>query len=102
MSKILIVEDEQFSQTLMLSRLKQYGSCQVAMDGIEAVVEVSRALQAAEPFDLICLDLVFSVQGAFVYQTGIQAPAWGYMRGTPTLSSGTLEAIYETRPHPQL
>jgi two-component system chemotaxis response regulator CheY len=41
----------------MLSRLKQYGTCQVATDGIEAVVEVSRALQAAEPFDLICLDL---------------------------------------------
>ena len=55
--RVLIVEDEQVNQTLMLSWLKQYGSCQVAKDGVEAVVEVTRALEAAEPFDLICLDL---------------------------------------------
>jgi two-component system, chemotaxis family, chemotaxis protein CheY len=56
--KTLIVEDELTSRVLLREILKRYGPPQVAMNGVEAVDAVRAALQASEPFDLICLDII--------------------------------------------
>ena len=56
--RTLIVEDEFTSRALLRELLKRYGVPQVAMNGKEAVEAVRTALDAGEPFDLICLDIL--------------------------------------------
>jgi two-component system, chemotaxis family, chemotaxis protein CheY len=56
--KTLIVEDELTSRVLLRELLKRFGPPQVAMNGAEAVQAFSDSLQASEPFDLICLDIM--------------------------------------------
>jgi two-component system chemotaxis response regulator CheY len=56
--KTLIVEDEITSRVLLRELLKRFGPPHVAMNGKEAVDAVSAALQAKEPYDLICLDIM--------------------------------------------
>ena len=56
--KTLIVEDEITSRVLLRELLKRYGLPHVAMNGREAVEAVSAALNALEPYDLICLDIM--------------------------------------------
>jgi two-component system chemotaxis response regulator CheY len=56
--KTIIVEDEFTSRALLREILKRYGPPHIAMNGKEAVESVREALEAAEPFDLICLDIM--------------------------------------------
>ena len=56
--KTLIVEDEFTSRALLREFLKRYGTPQVAMNGKEAVAAVRVALDAEDPFNLICLDIM--------------------------------------------
>jgi two-component system chemotaxis response regulator CheY len=56
--KTLIVEDELTSRVLLRELLKRFGLPQVAMNGTAAVEAVRTALQAHEPFDLICMDIL--------------------------------------------
>jgi two-component system chemotaxis response regulator CheY len=56
--KTLIVEDEITSRVMLREILKRYGSPYVAMNGKQAVDAVRAAIQAGDPFDLICLDIV--------------------------------------------
>jgi two-component system chemotaxis response regulator CheY len=56
--KTLIVEDEITSRVLLRELLKRFGPPHMAMNGKEAVDAVSAALQAKEPYDLICLDIM--------------------------------------------
>ena len=56
--KTLIVEDDFTSRLLMQEFLKSYGQSHVAVNGREAVEAVSLALDAGEPYDLICLDIM--------------------------------------------
>jgi two-component system, chemotaxis family, chemotaxis protein CheY len=56
--KTLIVEDEITSRVLLRELLKRYGLPHVAMNGKEAVEAVSAALNARDPYDLICLDIM--------------------------------------------
>ncbi len=58
MLKTLIVEDELTSRVLLREILKRYGVPSVAMNGREAVDAVRAALEAGEPFDLVCLDIM--------------------------------------------
>jgi two-component system chemotaxis response regulator CheY len=55
--KTLIVEDELTSRVLLRELLKRFGPPQVAMNGTQAVELVGAALEAGEPFDLVCLDI---------------------------------------------
>lgn len=55
--KALIVEDDFTSRTLLQGILKNYGDSHVAVDGGEAVTAVSQALEAGDPYHLICLDI---------------------------------------------
>jgi two-component system chemotaxis response regulator CheY len=56
--KTLIVEDEFTSRALLRELLKRFGAPQVAMNGREGVEAVRAALEAGNPFDLICLDIM--------------------------------------------
>ncbi len=56
--KTLIVEDEFTSRLILQELLTGYGQAHIAVNGKEAVEAVSRALDANEPYDLICLDIM--------------------------------------------
>jgi two-component system, chemotaxis family, chemotaxis protein CheY len=56
--KALVVEDDFTSRTLIQEILKPFGSIHVAVDGKEAGTAVRMALEANEPYGLICLDIM--------------------------------------------
>ena len=56
--KTLIVEDDFTSRLLLQELLKSYGPSHIAVNGKEAVEAVRLALEAGEPYDLICLDIM--------------------------------------------
>ncbi|HXB96855.1 MAG TPA: response regulator [bacterium] len=56
--KTLIVEDDFTSRLLLQELLKAYGQSHIAVNGVEAVQAAELALDAGEPYDLICLDIM--------------------------------------------
>jgi two-component system chemotaxis response regulator CheY len=56
--KSLIVEDDFSSRLLLQELLAPYGLCHVAVNGMEAVSAYRIALDAGQPYDLICLDIM--------------------------------------------
>lgn len=56
--KSLIVEDDFTARKLMQVYLAELGDCFVAVNGKEAVDAVTNALEAKEPYDLVCLDIM--------------------------------------------
>jgi two-component system, chemotaxis family, chemotaxis protein CheY len=56
--KTLIVEDDITSSFLLQEILKSYGPTQIAVNGIEAIDAVRTALEAGEPYDVICMDIM--------------------------------------------
>ena len=59
--KTLIVEDDFTSRLLLQELLKSYGPSHIAVNGMEAVEAVRVAMEAGEPYDLICLDIMMPV-----------------------------------------
>lgn len=58
MVKFLIVDDDSSCRDLLRLWLSRYGRCDLAHDGHEAVAAFRIALDAGEPYDLICLDIM--------------------------------------------
>lgn len=56
--RVLIVEDEFVSRSLLLALLSSYGACDIAVDGREAVDAVTQALDEHYPYRLVCLDIM--------------------------------------------
>ena len=56
--RILIAEDDFTSRTSMLRFLSNYGICDVAADGKEAIEAFKLALELGTGYDLICLDII--------------------------------------------
>lgn len=56
--KTLIVEDDFTSRVLMQELLKSHGPAHVAVNGKEAVEAVRLALEANDPYDLVCMDIM--------------------------------------------
>lgn len=56
--KILIVEDDFVSRSLLRRILSQLGECQVATNGEEGLEAFSSAMREGSPFELICLDIM--------------------------------------------
>lgn len=56
--KCLIVEDNFAARRLLKRYLSDYGDCDVAVDGNEAVEAFRQALNERDPYDLICLDIM--------------------------------------------
>jgi two-component system chemotaxis response regulator CheY len=57
-ARILIVEDDSATRGLMQILLAEYGRCDFAENGRKGVEAFTQALDAAEPFDLVCLDIM--------------------------------------------
>jgi two-component system chemotaxis response regulator CheY len=55
---ILIVEDDFVTRHLEVSMLGEYGNCEVAVNGSEAVAAFERHLAENDPYDLILLDIL--------------------------------------------
>lgn len=56
--KMLIVEDDQFSRSLLQKMLSPHGECHVAVNGKEGLVAVASALEEGAHYRLICLDIM--------------------------------------------
>ena len=56
--KTLIVEDDFTNRLLLQEFIKIYGLPHIAINGKEAVKAVRQALDANEPYDLICMDIM--------------------------------------------
>ncbi len=55
---ILIVEDDFVSRKILHKLLLDYGECDIAVDGQEAVAAFKMALDGATPYDLVCMDIM--------------------------------------------
>lgn len=58
MKKILIVEDDMVSRKFLNKFLKQYGECDMVVDGLEAIDAYLLSIKDEAPYDLICLDIM--------------------------------------------
>lgn len=56
--KALVVEDDYTNRHLLETFLAQYGECQAATNGKDAIAVFSQALEAEQRFDLICMDIL--------------------------------------------
>lgn len=56
--RILVVEDDFISRRLLCRYLETFGECDVAVNGNEALAVLRQALEAGEPYDLVCLDIM--------------------------------------------
>lgn len=56
--KILIVEDDYSSRTIIKEILGPYGDCDIAVNGEEAVFSFKKAQEKGAQYDLICLDIM--------------------------------------------
>ncbi len=56
--RILVVEDDFISRRLLCRYLESFGECDVAVNGNEALAAVRHALDADDPYDLVCLDIM--------------------------------------------
>lgn len=59
--RTLIVEDDFYSRKIMQTILSQYGECDIAVNGEEAVQAFKQALEDGRPYDLMCLDIMMPV-----------------------------------------
>ncbi|NLY41509.1 MAG: response regulator [Desulfovibrionales bacterium] len=56
--RILIVEDDFIGRKVLQRLLLEYGECDVAVDGLEAVKAFDLAWTAGMPYDLLFLDIM--------------------------------------------
>jgi two-component system chemotaxis response regulator CheY len=56
--RTLIVEDDPISRKILIKTLSPYGRCDIAVNGKEAVGVFQRSLDEAEPYGLICMDIM--------------------------------------------
>ncbi len=56
--KVLIVDDDFYSRSMLHDMLRPHARCDIAVNGEEAVFAFRKALETSEPYDLICLDLI--------------------------------------------
>ena len=54
----LVVDDSVASQLVLQNILQPLGPCDTAQNGLEAVEAYRESLEADQPYDLICLDIV--------------------------------------------
>lgn len=56
--RILIAEDDLASRKFLFQFLSHYGTCDLTVDGMEALDAFLLAWDEGEPYDLICLDIM--------------------------------------------
>lgn len=55
--RMLIIEDEFLSRNLLANYLRDFGHCDVAVDGEEAIAALRESWAARKPYELVFLDL---------------------------------------------
>jgi two-component system chemotaxis response regulator CheY len=93
--RILITEDDFVSRLLLQRLLEPWGTCDVTVNGAEAVEAFTRALDAKKPYDLVCLDIMMPVmdgQAALAEIRQIEAKhgIWG-LQATKILMTTALD-----------
>lgn len=63
--RILLAEDDLLTRRFMVDFLSNYGECDAAVDGMEAVDAFLMALEDGEPYDLACLDIMMPVMDGY-------------------------------------
>ncbi len=63
--RVLIVEDDLTSRTILQNFLSAYGTCDTAVDGNKAVDAFIMAWRESIPYDLICLDIMMPIADGF-------------------------------------
>ncbi len=71
--KTLIVEDDFSCRLILQKMLTSYGECHIATNGAEAVRACRLALDAKEPYDLVCLDIMMPEVDGFTALKEIRA-----------------------------
>jgi len=56
--RVLIVEDDFTTRKLLQKYLTEYGDCDIAVDGLEAVAAFKQAVENKMPYSLVCLDII--------------------------------------------
>lgn len=56
--RILIVEDDFISRNVLQHILSEFGQCDIAVDGQEAVDAFKQSWGESKPYDLICMDIM--------------------------------------------
>ncbi|HCB93385.1 MAG TPA: response regulator [Selenomonas sp.] len=56
--RILIAEDDRVSRTFLTQFMSQYGECDVAVDGMEALDCIMDSIKNKEPYQLLCMDIM--------------------------------------------
>jgi two-component system chemotaxis response regulator CheY len=56
--RILIVEDDFVGRKIMHKLLMEYGECDIAVDGAEAVKAFDLAWESGKPYDVLFLDIM--------------------------------------------
>lgn len=54
--RVLVAADDTSTRKLVIQMLSQYGECDIAVDGREAITAFNRALHSEEPYHLIYID----------------------------------------------
>lgn len=57
----MIVDDDEMGRMMLATLLEEYGPCDQAENGQEALEKFDRATAEGNPYDLICLDIVMPV-----------------------------------------
>lgn len=70
--KILIAEDDFASRNAIKNFLKQFGECDITVDGSEAIDAYMMALEMGEHYDLVCLDVMMPVMDGYQALKGIR------------------------------
>ncbi len=56
--RILVVEDDFTCRRLLQKLLSEYGDCDIAVDGEEALDAFKIAWEEGKPYDLVCMDIM--------------------------------------------
>ena len=56
--RILVAEDDRLSRIFLKKFLTNYGECDVAVDGMEALDCFMDAIKQKKPYNLLCLDIM--------------------------------------------
>lgn len=70
--KILLAEDDFATRKFMSNFLSKYGSCDVTVDGMEAIDAFMMSYEEGEPYDLVCLDVMMPVMDGYQALVGIR------------------------------
>ncbi|MFC1735786.1 response regulator [Candidatus Hydrogenedentota bacterium] len=71
--KTLIVEDDLTSRIALQRLLSEYGDCDIAVDGQEALEAFALAVKEQRAYDLICLDITMPCVDGHAALKGIRA-----------------------------